>query len=80
MMSSGMSDQFDDRTTALYPLTVYYEGDDVLTRDMSCKHLRDIQTILDDRMKPLWLLLLLLILLGLRLFGAPGSFCGGWLG
>jgi len=48
MVSSGMSDRFDDRITALRPLTVYYKGDNMLTCDMSREHLCNIQTILDD--------------------------------
>jgi hypothetical protein len=80
MVLSGMSDRFDDRITALHPLTVYYKGDNMLMRDMSRKHLCNIQTILDDWMflrlfllllHPLLLVLFLSILLGLFDAGRP---------
>jgi len=78
MVSSGMSDRFDDRITALRPLTVYYKGDNMLTRDMSREHLCNIQTILDDWMfLRLFLLLLHPLLLVLFLSILLGSFDAG---
>jgi hypothetical protein len=78
MVSSGMSDRFDDRITALCPLTVYYKGDNMLMRDMSCEHLCNIQTILDDWMfLRLFLLLLHPLLLVLFLSILLGSFDAG---
>ena len=77
MTSSGTSDQFDERSTAIRRLTIHYQGEDVLPRDMSRENLSDIQPILDVGMN-FFRFLLLLIATGLIV--APWSLAAGLVG